>query len=68
MNEAEVLSFHARLWGAERKWGANTEHQGVVILFVWAYKIECICFENIFFSFTISKITEKVTKKATGYW
>ena len=44
------------------------EHHGNVIVFVWAYKIEYTCFENIFLSFTTSKITEKVelTKKAAG--
>ena len=39
MNEAEVLHFHAKLWDAARKSGANTDNHGNVIPFVWAYKI-----------------------------
>ena len=44
---SEVLYFHAKLWDAARKWGANTEHHGNVV-FVWAYKRKCTCFESIF--------------------
>ena len=42
MNKAEVLYFHAKLWGA------NTEHHGNVVVFVWAYEIKCTHFKNIF--------------------
>ena len=52
MNKAEVLYFHAKLWDAAwdagRKLVANTEHHGNVIVSVWAYKINCTFFWNIF--------------------
>ena len=64
-----VLYFHAKLWDAARKWGANTEHHGNVVL-VWAYKIKCTCFENSFCpwlpansqkSWTYQKATDKTS-------
>ena len=46
MNEAEMLYFHSQLPDPSR--GTNSEHLGNVFVFVWAYKIKCICFENNF--------------------
>ena len=61
MDEAEVLYFHAKLWDAASKSGANTEHHGNIIVFVWAYKVKYTCFREYFLLFTTSKITEKLT-------
>ena len=60
MNKAEVLYFHAELWNAVRKLGANTEHHGNVIVFVLAYKIKCTCFENTFCPSLPAKSQEKL--------
>ena len=69
MNEAEVLYFHAKLWDVARKWGANTEHHGNVIVFVCGPTKQNthVMFREYFLSFTTSKITEKVelAKEAT---
>ena len=46
MNEAEVLYFHVKLQDAARKRGANSEYHGNVFVFVWAYIMKFICFEN----------------------
>ena len=46
MNEAEMLYFHSKLPDPAR--GTNSENLGNVFVFVWAYKIKCTCFENIF--------------------
>ena len=44
MNKA--VYFHSKLPDPAR--GTNSEHLGNVFVFVWAYRIKCICFENNF--------------------
>ena len=46
MNEAEMLYFLSKL--PDPAGGTNSEHLGNVLVFVWAYKIKCTCFENDF--------------------
>ena len=58
MNKAEMLYFHSKLPDPER--GANSEHLGNVFVFVWAYKIKCICSENNFCPSRLAKSQEKV--------
>ena len=40
--------------------GSNSEHLGNIFLFVWAYKIKCICFENNFCLSLLAKSQDKV--------
>ena len=46
MNKAEMIYFHSKLPDAAR--ATNSEHLGIVFVFVWAYKIKYMCFENNF--------------------
>ena len=46
LNKAEMLFFHSELPDPAR--GTNLEHLGNVFVFVWAYKINCTCFESNF--------------------
>ena len=58
MNEAEMLYFHSKLPDPARD--TNSEHLGNVFVFVWAYKIECTCFENNFCPSLSPKSQKKV--------
>ena len=53
VNKAGTLYFHSKLPDAAR--GTNSEHLGNVFLFVWAYKIKCICFKNNFCPLLLGK-------------
>ena len=58
MNEAKMLYFHSKLPDPAR--GTNSEHLGNVFVFVWAYKMECTCFENNFCPSLSAKSKKKV--------
>ena len=55
-----MLKCYIFMLDTARKRSTNTERHGNITVFVWAYQIKCTCFKNNFFSFTTSKITEKV--------
>ena len=67
MNEAEMLYLHSEQLDAARD--TNSEHFENVFVFVWAYKIECTCFENNFCPSLLAKSQKKVNlpkRLATG--